>query len=483
MQQATELFCAALEEVPRDPSDLHNDPSPLVLLVEAATALVDLPPDDWNHNDEELRACRIRVWTALAMVDSETLSAQNYAPHAKQSPAVCLGELCFMAALRLTWLHTTQRLDQGSIATLPFCARHRLSCADASRPIIDYSVSELIACVQAMRTGFTQLPFHSNLVELVELCEMTCARLVFETGTRDIFDLPLAPIGPCCEVASGEYATTGEFYSMMWPSFVGFHRRLLVRRLLPTNVDNPPVDHEAMRRLCDWIQRKSKEVVYQDASPSLKRYYVRMHLRPGDREIHQMQRPGVTTSEPGVVSETLADARMAQINPRTNMSPADCIAKMLPEWSYHAQPEPMELGFCLYDFLEMVTQGSPGCSWNAYYARPELAVSADEVQRLTRERPMVVQLFSHWQVVYANKVYWFNSAVASITFWLFLMARVQSGDAHTESAEFHTAAQNSLYRELVDVVVHNNRDAQADAVLPRDTASMVYLPVTRNESR
>lgn len=475
-------FCDALARIPREINDAYRDPVMVQTLVKSARDMVEMEVHQCTTL-EELRDWRRQAWDALAIVPSETLSAQNYAPHARKTPPVCLGTVCFLAVMRLTWLRGVafDGVDNTtSLDDLPFCVRHRLSCADPARPVADYSMSELIACVQALRTGFTQLPFHTDIVALVELCEMVCARMIFETGTSAVFDLHTD--GVCFQCADDEYMATGEFHRMMWPSFIGFQRRLLVRRVLPENVDDPPVDHDAMRRLCDWVDQKSREVVYNDASPSLKRFYVRMHLRPGDREIHQMQKPGVTTSEAGVVADTLADTRMAQINPRTNLSPSAGISEHLPRWSYANQPEPMELGFCLYDFFEMVTQGMPGCSWNKHYARPELALEMEEVQRATRDRPMVVQLFTHWQVVFANRIYWFNSAVASITFWLHLMAGAQDGTWTSQSGEFNAARNATIYQELVDVVIRNKR-YQGTAALPRDTSSVVYLPAASDVVR
>lgn len=467
-----EDFCVALRNVPRDPSDLHQDPTPLRHLVKAASTLVAMETTDMTL--EQIKESRTHVWTELGTVPSETLSAQNYTPTSKRLPPVCLGTVCFLAVMRLTWLQMecTVQPDVTSVQHLDFCTRHRLSCADPARPIVDYSMSELVTCVQVLRTAFTQLPFHTQLVELIELCEMACARMLFETGNDRVFDIRDGDVRT--EVEAGEYVATNQFHCMMWPSFIGFHRRLLVRRLLPTNVDEPPVDDDAMLRLCRWIEAKSREVVYQDASPSLKRYFVRMHLRPGDREINQMQKPGVTVSDAGVVADTLADTRMAQINPKTNLSPAECIKQQLPAWSYAHQPEPVELGFCLYDFFEMITQDMPGCGWNRYYARLELAVEMEEVQRVTRDRPMIVQLFSHWQVVFDNRIYWFNSVIASITFWLFLMSQAQQKRWISHSQEYNAACRSNIYTELVDVVVHN-QSTRADLEVPPNTASTVYL--------
>jgi len=473
---AISTFCGALAELPRDPSDTQQDPCHLEMLVSACSYVLGMNP--WDTTIDDLRKGRDEAWTALGMVASETLSAQNYAPIGKQAAPVCLGTLCFMSVMRITWLIAMQQ-DRGhedttSLAQLLFCARHRLSCADPDRPLLTYSMSELVACVQALRNAFIQLPFHAELNTLIDLCEVVCARMLFETGTCQVFDI--ADNSLRTAHGDNEYSATNEFICMMWPSFVGFRRRLLVRRLFPTNVDQPAVDRDAMSRLCAWLQAKSNEIVYQNASPSLKRVFVRMHMRPGDREISQMQRPGVTLSDAGVVADTLAESRMAQINPRVNLSPTECIRLHLGEWSYDGPPEPLELGICIHDFMDMITQDAPGCGWSAYYSRLELCVEMDEVQRMTLDRPMVVQLFSHWQVVYANRVYWFNSIVASITFWLFLMEGAAQQKWTSQSAEYNSACRSEFYTDMLDTVVHN-KNAAGSSKTPVNNAETVFASV------
>jgi hypothetical protein len=417
LAEAAARACAALYDMPADPGTAHQDPWPMTRFIAAVGELIDAGPDD----DGSAPDARSALWTALAQVASNTLSAQNV-PADSDRP-VCVGELGALAALRMTWLRLV--------------------------PLPPLAMSALVRRLQVLRTAFMEEAYTPALLDTVEELECAVARMLYESGTRTLFDLD----PPLCRRVRAdddtEWTAGAEFVRLAWPPLVGFHRRLLhTRCLLPENDDAPVVDEAACARLRLWLLRRAEQTVYRDPSPSLLRLLVRAHMRPGDRELYRLQHPAVTTSDAGIVAASLGDTRMSDINRRAGLSPSACIRAQLPA----APPtESLELGLCIHDFLGMVTQGIPGGAWAEYYSQTELELDADRMQRLTIDYPMVVQVFNHWQLADNGVLSWYNCAVAAIAEWLRCL---DMRGEHSLSPEWRAAYHAPLYRSLIAYVVH-----------------------------
>ena len=423
MNVALEELCACLPELPADPVRAGIDPWLVVRTVDAATVIIEL-----TESDVDWGTAREQLWRALVISNASALSAQYYARDCEHP--MCVGELAVLALLRIVWL-----------------ARDAVDAPNRS-------MCELIDALQLTRTAFIERTFSDELVGHVELLEHNAARMLFETGTRGTFDLD----GGLCRPAPrgvDEWMATPAFLQMVWPTLLGFQRSLLEARcLLPNNDDDPPRDPAAAARLRQWLLRRSEQTVYRDAAPSLKRLLIRLHMRPGDRELYRLQHPMVTASDAGIVAASLGDTRMASINTRMYLSPSSCIRDQL----MAPPPETVELGLCVHDFLDMLTQGSPGCEWSRNYGRIDVEMDADEVQRLSSAHPFVVRLFNAWQLVYDNHVYWYNSIIDALVAWLRVLMAI---GPNSLSPTFRAAAAAPLFCELVDFVVAGREPARA----------------------
>jgi hypothetical protein len=429
MEAALEELCACLPELPADPVRAGIDPWLVARAVDAATTIIEA-----TESDVDPGTAREQLWRALVISNAAGLSAQYYARDCEH--AMCVGELAVLALLRTVWL-----------------ARDTLAVLAPNR-----SMSELIDALQLMRTAFIERPFGDELVGQVELLEHGAARMLFETGTRGTFDLDDKLCRPTPRGVD-EWMAAPAFLQMVWPTLLGFQRCLLEARcLLAVNEDAPERDPAAAARLRQWLLRRSEQTVYRDAAPSLKRLLIRLHMRPGDRELYRLQHPMVTASDAGIVADSLGDTRMSTINTRMYLSPSSCIRDQL----MTPGPETAELGLCVHDFLDMLTQGSAGCEWARNYGRIDVEMNADEVQRLSCTHPFVVRLFNAWQLVYDGHVYWYNSIIDSIVAWLRVLAAVGH---HSLSPTFRAAAAAPLFAELVEFVVDGREPARPADVL------------------
>lgn len=443
-------------DLPLEPGRPNTDPSAVRRFIDMAAVLITAPlPTPAIEGDAELSVAREQLWRALVLVPSDTLSAQNmHSGHSGPNHAVCLGELGVLSVLRLSWLLARHQ---------PAFAEHRVRAirwtGDTERPVLASSMGELVDALQTTRTAFIEHHYSAELVGLVELLEMTAARLLFETGTRGLFDMGSTLCRPAPR-SDGEWMATPAFLQMVWPTLLGFQRCLLEARcLMPTNVDDPPRDAAASARMRQWLLCRADEISYSDAAPTLKRLLVRCFLRPGDRELYRLQNPVITASDTAIVAASVGTTRMADINRRVHLSPSACIRAQLATGA----AESVELGLCIYDLLDMLTRGMPGCEWAQHYARIDIEMhneDIDELQRCSDVCPFVVRLFNGWQAVHDGAVHWFNSSVDAIVFWLRVL--VTDGPA-SPSPMFRAAAVAPFYREMADYVLEGVRPAAATA--------------------
>lgn len=443
--EAIERLCQCAGDLPLEPGRPNGDPSAVCCFVDMATIIIEaaLPTPAIEGDgdiERELADARAQLWRALIQLPSETLSAQYVsAAPTGSTHGVCLGELGALAALRMVWLLARHQ---------PALATHTVTAiqwtGDTSRPVLASSMGEIADALQTTRTAFIEQPYSDELVGLVELLEMAAARLLFESGTRGLFDLDDTLCRPVPR-ADGEWIATPAFLQMVWPTLLGFQRFLgEARCLMPKNIDQPLRHPEAAARLRQWLRCRADEVVYSDASPTLKRLLMRCHLRPGDRELYRLQHPMTTASDLAIVAASMGNTRMADINGRMHLSPSACIRRDL----YEAV-ETTELGLCIYDLLDMLTRGSPGCEWALHYARIDVDMAVDaveHVQRCSDVCPFVVRLFNGWQLVYAGAVHWFNSSIDAIVAWLRVLA---ADGAASALPTVRAAAASSFYRELM----------------------------------
>lgn len=428
-------LCEQLRTMPADPGRSGVDPWPVMQLTTAAGAIIQA--DDNAASADELRAAREQLWRALVVAPSDMLSAQNFL--ADSEYPVSIGELATLAVLRVTaLLRPAANVDECCVTELPWTA-------DRTRPVLASSMGEIIDALQTTRTAFVERTYSDALVELVELLEFACARMLFETGTRGIFDLD----DDYCRPVPGtvdEWIAKPAFLQLVWPTLLGFQRCLIEARcLLGENVDDPPRDPDAAARLRRWLVRRSEQTVYRDPAPSLKRLMVRLHMRPGDRELYRLQHPTVTTSDAGIVASSVGDARMADINRRVHLTPSGCIREQVDR-----VPETLEFGLCAHDFIDMLTRGSPGCEWARHYGRVAVEMDVDEVQRMSNMQPFVVYLFNGWQLAYAGRVLWYNSFVDAFVAWLRVL---DAAEPSAVSPVFAAAARSEIYAEMVRYVL------------------------------
>lgn len=449
---------------------------------------------------------RKTLWTSMVQCRLEFMCRLYEAPFSSEKQ-FCFGSLLFSVILRLDF-QILQNLQAGSARRpssgnflnlraqdMPYCVANRLCPRADAGPILDYSMVDLMTAIRQVRHAFTDCVYSPELLTYVELLELCASRFANMSGTLGMFDAREFRVEE--PVAEDEarfgagahrvlYSASGVFLDVMWPNFLGMHRRVIYRRaILELCVDDDNLniaqgmrDAEIIR---DFILKLCQTFSFSDTSPTLKRCLLVTYLRPGEREFNALIEPGSTRSDAGLVSQSLGPARVVNIQANSRYTPVAGIklyyapgsgtanptlsngapstsssaAAAFPESDLDEDPllaryEPIPFGYCIHDFLKMSTDASPGAGWAQYYARCEIDIDADpsNLQRLSNKYPMVCQLFNAWQLVYRGVIYWFNSLTMSLAAWLRLLA-LQMRQLHSVDPNYVAAVMCRLYRNMI----------------------------------
>ena len=425
----------------------------------------------------DIAPLRLELWQELARATTAFLCQYEYDDDGEADDRFCFGELVFRALCRLdVEVIVSGQLDMTVCAQdIAFCRDYAL-CVESARhlPLIQYSPAQLVDAVDVLRNAFCSCPYSQELQQYVELLEMAAAwhvmfdRPYHQSSFLDVGaalvsdsllaehvwhdDDPIAPDhpinpDPADPAAWGAWAaggdggnapvyerTTGTFVHAMWGPLLGMHRTIFEARCFAD--ENVELNSDHSRLSADWLEPVVESLLtlcaantYVDMSPSMRECFMLMHMRPGDRELFRLVNPSSSSSDVGIVSTSLKDARIKDINVQSLLSPIEGVQNFLKglqrpltlesvSRDLYAR-EPVWFGLCLHDLLDMSTQDAPGNSWAQFYSRRARDVKADarEARFAADQRPILVQLFNHWQLMYRGRVYWFNSALMAYTAW------------------------------------------------------------------
>lgn len=466
---AAQRLAASLPLLPVEVAQRNVDPAHAVAVLHACAELLTAP---LPHDDaEQLREARATLWRALAFVRAEVLAAEHYLRRGSDAPVV-LGSACFLATMRVSAALADglqPQLAARRVRDLAECTRAAAApVALADRALNAFSCGEVTRALQVLRPVFAECVFSVDLVEYVEALEFRAAQLLTHTGNEAAFDDDTTRL----LVAPGEFRAAPLLATLLWPCLVSMHHALIFARCaFEHNIDAPALDEAAAQRVRAELLALNEEHPCRERAPTLQRDFVAMFVQPGDRALHLLRNPGTTTSDVGLAGATLGDARMADVNRRSQLSPYECLRTQLAAAPRH---ESLELGLCLHDFLNALTVGVPGAEWERYYSRPKsaLAANVEDVQQSAMEAPTLVQLFNHWQLAYRGRVFWYNSYVHSLVAWLLLL-REQRTAPHSASAEYSAAARATVFDRLAAAAGNDAPAPPAAAPAPGSVAYTV----------
>lgn len=412
----------------------YNDPQPLYDLIDVAQrALSDQIDNPF--------AMRTRIWRALALSSVDSVARIHYGPHMHQQK-MCIGHLLSLAALRLSLKACNAEERTASQIGCPF-----LEVAPAIS-LSDYTVTNVVAALQVLREETTRCCFSMALVAYCEALEARCAALIFYTWPEQVHDL----VKMRRDAEGGGFRCCKEFVHIVWCSLLGIYRRFLhACAIIPPTPDVAPIsdsEHEGYEKLRQWFLARAKAMITDEPSRMLQFVYPASQLRPGDVELTRLKCRGIMPTTIGVMQATLEPGRMAAIISEKEL-PLGTILQRDLDSVEAGKPEPMQVGLCMCELLDVLTRDVGAAAFCKAFAFHEqlLAQNPDYIYRLCIDRPLMVQVFNHWQFAYRGQLYMLNSFLRSLYMWLDVCWKTDYGDLLRVVQQ-----DGTVYRDLIDLL-------------------------------
>ena len=425
-----------------------------------------------TNNYEELVKMQGNLWKSLT-AGQKFLCAIYYVPGAKdirddEVSTFAFGVIAFSAIARLNYqiLNILRREGSDMFKTAPndlaYCMRHKIAptAETATKPVLSFSTYELITSLRMVCDAMIVGEYSDELLYFVKLLEFRASELIYTNGGAEIFDA----VDYLRKLPGGGFCCNQKFVILVWATIFDIRNYLIMARGLlgkDNNVDAPVVspgeefDYASMNAIVPVIRHACSITQAMEPSASILQCLVKLNLRPGDAILYALDNPGASKSEDGIVADMLGDAQFAPIARRLGITAVTGITEVLNNANPDFSEEPLTFGLCMFDFLDMRTQNTAASRWGWLYSYRSVDVRAgpEAVRQRCREVPLVCQVGTggRWQLVYIDRVYWFNSFMFAYLAWLKLL-NLEQRRKHSLRGEFYIAYNTDAYRECIEAV-------------------------------
>jgi len=369
---------------------------------------------------------RRALWRALALLDSGALTCRHTTSGGDAQ--MRLGELCGLAAMR-----TALRCPASALSCSALWRGDSDVTADR-RPVAQYTASDALSALRVLRNDMTECTLDEGLYQYCVALERRLAELIFYTHPARVHDA--IDYRVTVDRAPDTYRGSQALLDVAWACLRGIYARILeAGALLHAAPEPAPDDAEraALGRLWALLRAAAGALSSDEVSTALKRHYVAQQLRPGDVELYRLAHRGIMPNAEGVMQAVSEPARMAAAMEAATLTVPRAIERHAEQFEPGA-PEPQLLSLALFDMLCIGTgMTAVGFGAGLAFAEQEVRADPDRLLRMSHTRPLLAQMFNHWQLVVRGRVVRYNSLLRSLYHWL--VAVRSEADARGPAAE------------------------------------------------
>jgi hypothetical protein len=436
--------------------------APLVRLVSTMTAIINSGAAEQQQPDEPAQAwaadCDLALWRALALSSTEDIAYRFRSSGLTGDEDLCIGELVSMAAFRLSTrsedarrlaAHTATQLWKPAVDVAPDVA---VGC---------YTASEMSGALLLLRKAVCACAYSDHINHYIGALTRRAAELVLLRWPAQVHDAPLLRKAVPGQPQAFECAQ--EFVVDLWTTLSAVYRRVLFAVSIGLRrQEMPPPDAAEARKLealkAFLLQRVETLKLHQPAA-IMKNVYPETQLRPGDTERVRASTQEIMPRPLGIINATSEPARMQRIASAAERALGATILEELRPFAA-GQTEPPVLGLCLCELVEILSNGCGQSSFARAFSvtEPEMFHNGDSIAATlaaVRDRPIVVQVFNHWQVAYLSTLYVYNSFLRALLDWLG-RARAEYVSGKPERLQDHIGlaflSKGSVYCEMFSLV-------------------------------
>lgn len=226
---------------------------------------------------------------------------------------------------------------------------------------------------------------------------------------------------------------------------VALHARLITAQCLPRatleELELPPMNASDSQALRKWFVERAGRCITRLASDWLRDRYVESCLWPAEREFYKIENPKDSTATTISVLKRYRDPSTADtgdgdrsiIKARRGVQYAGIIedaqrsqAEII-ERELSAEPCAVESRLLQLALVEMTSMDAikhwKMTDWFEYCTLARDLDTQYESFSYDQERPRIVQIFHHFQLVWKRRVVWLNSYVEALVYWYEIMSR------------------------------------------------------------
>lgn len=431
-----------------NPSD-YLDQGALVRLVTVMTSIIQsgTAPDFDIPEDYDLQ-----LWRALALCSVDEI-AYCFKSMSLSNDELCLGQLVSLAALRLV-------LQSASAAELARQTATKLwkSTVDPAHDVAValYTASEMSDALMLLRKECVVCTYCNQISLYLGALAYRAAELVTMRWPDAVHDKPALRT----EVQPGVFECSSLFVSQMWTTLSAMYRRVLhatATGLQPQAVEKPSAEEQRdLDKLKAFLLERVRKLKLHKVAYVVRSAYAETQLRPGDMEMTRHTSQEIMPRPLGIIKSTSEPARMEKIASAGETPLGTTLLAELPAL-VPGSPESALLSLCLCELMEVLSNSCGQASFGSAFAvvEPDIFRTGSSLQATiaaTDDRPVVLQVFNHWQLGYRSKLYMYNSFLRALLAWL-RMVRAEYESGKPERLQDHIGlafiSQQSIYNELI----------------------------------
>jgi hypothetical protein len=169
-------------------------------------------------------------------------------------------------------------------------------------------------------------------------------------------------------------------------------------------------------RCKEWFSDKAIVMLCTTKSDSVANQFFESCLAPGEREVYKMEKPTESNSATAIL------VAYRQASAYTDMQNACSRSiKSIFDAELNKEPESQLLQLALSEVLDLYMRSIIRGSWHTFrFFESEIGDRYTELTMIAL-RPVLVQLFNHFQLLYKGRLYLYNSLKDSLVAWLMIM--------------------------------------------------------------
>lgn len=204
-----------------------------------------------------------------------------------------------------------------------------------------------------------------------------------------------------------------------WPSLKQANGRLsaLFEQQTCGMIPYDAVSNENQQVFKNWIFYNLDIMDGSSGCNKLRENYLKLCLRPGDREKFMKEYPDLTCTDQNILS-TYRATEYDKLREQADRTIEDVLQKEIDK-----RPEPLTFLLVLCDFLETFFSEHfyPLVLSDYVIFENELTSRITDLESMHDSVPIIVQVFNHFQLYYLGKLYRFDSFVCSVLAWLHIV--------------------------------------------------------------